>query len=81
MVDDVRLEKDFHLHDRYDLELFGQAFNIANHQNVSAVSQTAYTLSGTTATFQSTFGQVTKTNNSGFSYTPRQIEIAAKLHF
>jgi hypothetical protein len=81
MVDDLRLEKDFRLHDRYDLELFGQAFNIANHQNVSAVSSTAYTLSGSTATYQSTFGQVTKTNNSGFSYTPRQIEIAAKLHF
>lgn len=81
MVDDLRLGKEFLFHERYRLEIFGQVFNIANHQNVSAVSGTAYTLSGSTATYQKTFGQVTKTNNSGFSYAPRQIEIAAKLHF
>jgi hypothetical protein len=37
-------------------------------------------LSGT-ATYQSTYGQVTSSNNSGFLYTPRQIEIAARFSF
>ena len=81
IVDDLRVGKEFTFRERYRLQLFGQAFNIANHQNVSAVSTTAYTLSGSTATYQSTFGQVTKTNNSGFSYAPRQIELSARFSF
>ena len=81
IVDDLRVGKEFTFRDRYHLQLSGQAFNIANHQNVSAVSTTAYTLSGSTATYQSTFGQVTKTNNSGFSYAPRQIELSTRFSF
>ena len=77
----MRVGKEFTFRERYHLQLFGQAFNVANHQNVSAVSTTAYTLSGSTATYQSTFGQVTKTNNSGFSYAPRQIELSMRLLF
>jgi len=84
MVDDLRVEKDVILHKGYRLELMGQAFNLANHQNVTALTSTAYTLEGTSLDFNysgNTFGQVTKTNNSGFSFAPRQIEIAARLFF
>ena len=81
MVDDSRLEKEFAFHDRYHVQLFAQVFNVANHQNVTSVTTTAYTLSGSTLTYGSTFGQVSKTNNSGFTYAPRQIEIAARLSF
>ncbi|HEX4651024.1 MAG TPA: TonB-dependent receptor [Granulicella sp.] len=81
MIDDARLEKDFVLKDRYNLQLFAQAFNVANHQNVSAVYTEAYALSGTTATYQKTFGQTEYTNDSGFNYAPRQVEISARFMF
>jgi len=87
-VDDARLGKTFTFHEKYGLELFAQMFNVANHQNYDGVSTTAYKLSGATVTAQNSsvagttpFGQRTSSNNSGFLYTPRQIEIAAKFHF
>jgi hypothetical protein len=84
IVDDMRLEKDVVFHERYKLQLIGQAFNVANHQNVTAVTSTAYTLEGTSLDYNysgNTFGAVTKTNNSGFSFAPRQIELTMRLSF
>jgi hypothetical protein len=88
LVDDVRVEKQFAFRDRYALHIILQGFNIANHQNVSSVNSIAYKLAGTAgsplagvATYQSNFGTVNTTNNSGFSYTPRQLELSFKLDF
>ena len=87
-VDDARLGKTFTLAGKYNLELFAQMFNVANHQNIDGVSTTAYKLSGSTVTAQNSsvagttpFGSHTSSNNSGFLYTPREIEIAAKFTF
>jgi len=86
-VDDARLGKTF-TYGKYNLELFAQMFNVANHQNYDGVSTTAYKLSGGNVTAQNSsvagttpFGSRTSSNNSGFLYTPRQIEIAAKFTF
>jgi hypothetical protein len=85
IVDDLRVEKGFTLYKNYNLQLFAQMFNVANHQNYDGINSTAYKLGGTgtngTATYQSTFQQLTSSNNSGFLYTPREIEIAARLSF
>ena len=48
IVADLRLEKQFavHAYDRsYHLQLMGEFFNLANHQNVTGVNTTAYNLS------------------------------------
>jgi len=53
MVVDLRLEKQFikEIGDKpYHLQLMGEFFNIANHQNVTSVSSTAYNLSANSAT-------------------------------
>jgi hypothetical protein len=72
------------------LQLMANMFNVANHQNVDGLGTTAYKLSGTTATYQgqgtanpsnNTYRIPTSSNNSGFLFTPREIEIAAKLTF
>jgi hypothetical protein len=86
IVDDIRAQKDFTIKEGYHLQLLANVFNIANHQNIDGINTTAYLLSSTgalsgTATFQPTYGQVTSSNNSGFLYTPRQIEIAARFSF
>jgi Carboxypeptidase regulatory-like domain/TonB-dependent Receptor Plug Domain len=88
IVDDIRVSKQFRFTERYGLQVFLQAFNVANHQNVSSENTTAFKLAGTagsplagTATYQSNFGTVATTNNSGFSYTPRQLELSARFSF
>ncbi|MDR3734331.1 MAG: TonB-dependent receptor [Acidobacteriaceae bacterium] len=102
IVDDVRVQKQISFTDRYNLVLLANVFNIANHQNWSAVNSTEYnvgtaaTLLGSNATCQTNptapacvttltyvpaFGTPSSTNNSGFLYTPRQIEIGAKFNF
>jgi hypothetical protein len=42
MVDDLRLQKEFAFEHGYHLQLIGNAFNIANHQNVDGENTTAY---------------------------------------
>jgi outer membrane receptor protein involved in Fe transport len=90
IVDDLRVEKDTRLREGMDLELMANVFNVANHQNIDGLGTTAYKLSGSTATYQgqgssnpsnNTFRVVTSSNNSGFLFTPREIEISARLNF
>ncbi len=92
LVDDVRLQKDFAITERYSVQLLAQCFNIANKQNIDGINTTGYKLAaitaptaataGTaTATYQSSYGSVTNSNNSGFLYTPREFEIAARFRF
>jgi hypothetical protein len=94
IVDDIRVQKEFTFAEKYNLQFFANVFNLANHQNYDGVSSTAYKLtSGATstdgvATFQSSavkgatpFGTLTSSNNSGFLYTPREIEIATRFTF
>jgi hypothetical protein len=89
-VDDVRLEKDTTFeawNHSYSVQLLANAFNVANHQNVTSYASTAlYQLSGTSliynkqpGTTDDTFGVVNNSNSSGFLYTPREIEISARL--
>jgi len=93
VVDDLRVEKDFALKGGYKLELLANFFNVANHQNVDGIRNTAYsfatsssspltsTLTYNNANAASAYGTVSSSNNSAFLYTPRQIEISARFSF
>ena len=88
IVDDARLTKSIEFTDRYHLELRADLFNVANHENVTAVGTTAYNLSAvsgttnqSTATYSTSFGVPTSINSSGFLYTPREIQISARFLF
>lgn len=83
---DVRLGKSFAFQERYHVQLTADFFNIINKQNVMSVNNTGYVISGTnpanaTLTFNNLFGTITSTNNSNFLYTPRQIQIGARVSF
>ncbi len=89
-VDDARLQKSVDFGEGRNLILMCNVFNVANHQNVDGLGTTSYKLSGTTATYQgqgtanpsnNTYQIPTSSNNSGFLFTPREIEIAAKFVF
>ncbi|MFY9852400.1 MAG: TonB-dependent receptor [Terracidiphilus sp.] len=96
IVDDARVEKDISFERGRSLQLMANMFNVANHQNIDGVvTTTAYELGGSgtagTATFQGQsnvvgstnigFGVPNSSNASGFLYTPREIEIAARFNF
>lgn len=79
--------------ERLRFEVFAEVFNVFNHQNVTGVQSTAYNLSYTgsvnssgvdsvvnTLTLQPNFGTYTN-SNSNYTYTPRQLQLAARLHF
>ncbi len=86
IVDDMRVAKAISFKEGYNLELMLNVFNIANHQNIDGISSTAYKFSSTgaaasTLTYQSSFRAITSSNNSGFAFTPRNVEIAARFNF
>lgn len=61
LVLDVRLQKQFTFDARekpYHLQLMGEFFNIANHQNVTGVSNTAYNLSSNSSVTSGCTGQL-----------------------
>ncbi len=87
---DLRGSKRFTVRERYNLEFLAEAFNLVNHQNVTAINTTAYTLGTTTINgaltntltqfLGSTFGAATNSNNNNI-YTPRQIQLGVRLQF
>jgi len=94
-VFDLRATKSLVIHERYNLQFFGEAFNLANRQNVTSVNASAYTVSNLTTKSGSTtigegnqllpysipFSQVTATNNSNFAYNVRQLQLGVRLTF
>jgi hypothetical protein len=86
IVDDVRLAKAIAITEGRNLELMVNLFNVANHQNIDGINNTEYAFSAvnasnTTLTYQPSFGTITNSNSSNFTFTPRQVEIAAKFTF
>ncbi len=89
---DARVQKDFTIAERYNLQLIGEAFNLANHQNVTGINGTGYSLNTvsppagnpapptSTLVYQPTFGTVTSANSNNV-YQVRQIQLALRLLF
>jgi hypothetical protein len=94
---DLRLSKRFNVlpEQRVHIELLGEAFNLANHQNVDAVNANAYAITPPSATSTTkvnelvfnqssgapVYNTVTNSNSNGFVYSPRQIQLGVRLQF
>jgi outer membrane receptor protein involved in Fe transport len=83
-VVDLRISKSIPIKERYQLQILGEAFNLANHVNVTGVQTLGYAI-GTTAgvptlTYNAPF-QATTSANSNFAYSTRNIQIGAKFTF
>jgi hypothetical protein len=91
IVDDARLQKSFALGGSRNLQLSLNAYNVANHQNITGFSATyLYYASGTNLEYNgpgssetggSDFMVPNAANNSGFLYTPREVEIVGRFNF
>ena len=91
-VFDLRLGKNFYIPasaihmDRLRLEIFAEAFNVMNHQNITGLTTEAYTLGSSSPSYTAqltpyaNFGTYTN-SNSNYSYSPRQMQVTARLHF
>ena len=87
---DLRVQKDVRISERFNLELLGETFNVLNHQNVTGVNATAYSINATASSttpanslvYQpaqgagvNASGFGTATNaDSNFVYSQRQIQ-------
>jgi hypothetical protein len=89
---DFRLSKRFKFGERFNLELLGEAFNVANRTHVFGLSSTLYTRNTNCATINgtvtnnpnglcrtTTFGDVTTTDST--LYRERQIQFSARFQF
>jgi hypothetical protein len=93
IVDDVRVQKEVSFEGGRNIQFMLNVFNVANHQNVTSYQATyLYALStsgtATTATYTGqdgtgakSFKVVNNSNASAFLYTPRQVEISARINF
>jgi hypothetical protein len=86
---DLRASKRFAIHEHYNFEFLAEAFNLTNHQNVTGVGATAYSISEDTTAHTNNlvqytatpFGSITSTDNSNFAYNVRQLQMAVRLNF
>ncbi len=94
---DARISRDLPLHETIRMQIFAEAFNLANHQNVLGVNTTAFTwvAAGSAACpatnhansciepYTSAGGIPfgAETNTTSTLYTPRQLQFTAKLFF
>ena len=90
----ARLSKTTQIAPHVSLELLGESFNLLNHQNITSIDTTGYTISNSAAvgvspklTWQSgtqagssEFGTRLNGNNTNL-YQDRQIQVSARLHF
>jgi hypothetical protein len=73
LTQDLRLSRDFKLHDRWRMNLIGEVFNLFNIPNLSGRSGDL---------FDAGFGRATSRVSQGFgSGGPRALQIAARLSF
>lgn len=88
---DMRVQKDLRFNEKCNVELLGEFFNVLNHQNVTGVNATAYSINSTASTLvyqpatgagvnASGFGTVNNAD-SNFVYSQRQIQLGIKLDF
>ncbi len=80
-VQDLRLSKNMKLTERYNVELLADVFNLANHTNFTGVNNSGYSISGSNLTFNAAGFGVFNSANSNFVYSPRQLQLGARVHF
>jgi hypothetical protein len=76
---DLRLSRRFAITEKYKIEFLAEAFNFFNRTEVTSVNTTLYNLSGTTLTFNPTFGQTTGADSTLFR--ERQVQLAVRFEF
>jgi hypothetical protein len=76
---DLRLSRRFRITEKTNLELLAEGFNLFNRTQVTGVTTTIYTYSGSSLIYNAGFGQTTTADSTLFR--ERQIQLAARFQF
>src|SRR5262249_35122104 len=76
---DFRIGRQFSIMERLNLQFIGEAFNLFNTTNITAVNTTQYNYSGGNLVPNAAF--LAPTTASNFVYASRQLQISARLTF
>ena len=76
---DIRFSRTIGFREKYRLLLAVESFNLMNHRNFTAYNTTAYIISGTTATYQASFGTPSAAGNT--IYRERQVQFVGRFEF
>ncbi len=75
----MRVSRRFQLRENMRFEVLAEGFNLFNRTQVTGVSSTLYTLSGSTLTANTGFGSTTQADSTLFR--ERQIQLGARFEF
>lgn len=80
---DARVSRDFPIHENVKMQLFVEAFNVANRKQILSYNTTAFQYSNTTdiVPYTGTPAFGTPSSTSGVLFGPRQMQFTAKLFF
>ena len=76
---DLRVSRRFPIGEKAKVEVLADVFNFFNRTQVTGVNTTLYSLSGTTLTFNPTFGQTTGADSTLFR--ERQVQLGVRFEF
>lgn len=82
IVVDTRLQKDFRIREGMTFQLLAEAFNLANHRNITGVNSGAFSLSNNVLTPTTNFGTPSSSGvNGNYAYQVRQFQFGARVMF
>ncbi|HEY4354835.1 MAG TPA: TonB-dependent receptor [Acidobacteriaceae bacterium] len=83
IVVDARVQKDFRVREGMNLQLLAEAFNLANHRNITGVNAGAFTIgTGNVLTATTNFSTPSSSGvNGNYAYQVRQLQLGARIIF
>lgn len=86
IVVDTRLQKDFRIREGMTFQLLAEAFNLANHRNITGINSSAFSLANNVLTAvapgSSTFGTASSSGvNGNYAYQVRQFQFGGRIMF
>lgn len=82
IVIDTRLQKDFRIKEGVSFQLMAEAFNLANHRNITGVNSGAFSLANNTLTATTNFGTPSSSGvNGNYAYQVRQFQFSGRVTF
>lgn len=86
IVVDTRLQKDFRIREGMTFQLLAEAFNLANHRNITGINSSAFALANNVLTAvapgSSTFGTASSSGvNGNYAYQVRQFQFGGRIMF
>jgi hypothetical protein len=83
IVVDARVQKDFRVHEGVSFQLLAEAFNLANHRNITGVNSGAFSIgAGNVLTATTNFGTPSSSGvNGNYAYQVRQFQFGGRIIF